>query len=237
MNRPWLYADKLYSKVNDGRKTVESLERELKEKFAYIADLEEIALRKGISIYEAFTGVKIESKLLILSPTKDQYKELLVAPDKTPLQESRVDTKDSVISKFIQKVYNVFEDWNIETLKDDVITSAENEMSIVLLGLMDDEKFLLTGDAGIEGLNSAMDSYRHYFRKSITGDIMFMQIPHHGGRHNVNPAVFNQLLGNKCGRETDREIVAFVSSAENSDYPYKMVVNVYLRRGAKVMKS
>lgn len=66
---------------------------------------------------------------------------------------------------------------------------------------------------------------------------MFMQIPHHGGRHNVNPAVLNQLLGNKCGRETDREIVAFVSSAENSDHPYKMVVNVYLRRGAKVMKS
>lgn len=147
MNRPWLYAAKLYSKVNDGRKTVESLKRELKEKFAYIADLEEIALRKGISIYEAFTGVKIESKLLILSPTKEQYKELLVASDKTPLQESRVDTKDSVISKFIQKVYNVFEDWNIETLKDDVTTSAENEMSIVLLGLMDDEKFLLTGDA------------------------------------------------------------------------------------------
>lgn len=89
MNRPWLYADKLYSKVNDGRKTVESLKRELKEKFAYIADLEKIALRKGISIYEAFTGVKIESKLLILSPTKEQYKELLVASDKTPLQESR----------------------------------------------------------------------------------------------------------------------------------------------------
>ena len=38
-------------------------------------------------------------------------------------------------------------------------------MSIVLLGLMDDEKFLLTGDAGIEGLNSAMDSNRYYFRK------------------------------------------------------------------------
>lgn len=237
MNRPWLYADELYPKVNDGRKTVESLKRELKEKFAYIADLEEIALRKDIPIYEAFAGVKIESKLLILSPKKEQYKELLVASDKTPLQESRLDTKDSLISKIVQKAYNVIEDWNIETLKDDVKTSAENEMSIVLLGLMDDEKFLLTGDAGIEGLNSAMDSYRHYFRKSITGDIMFMQIPHHGGRHNVNPAVLNQLLGNKCGRETDREIVAFVSSAENSDHPYKMVVNAYLRRGAKVMKS
>lgn len=103
MNRPWLYADELYPKVNDGRKTVESLKRELKEKFVYIADLEEIALRKDIPVYEAFTGVKIESKLLILSPTKEQYKELLVASDKTPLQESRLDTKDSLISKIVKK--------------------------------------------------------------------------------------------------------------------------------------
>lgn len=237
MNRPWLYVDELFDKTDDKRITKESLVRRLKEKFQYIADLEELADRKAIPIYEAFAGQKIENKLFVLSPSKATYKQLLIESDKTPLQESRVDAKDSVFYRCMSKMYDVFESWNIETLREDVSTSAENEMSIVLLGLMDDEKFLLTGDVGTKGLRNAIDYYRYYYGKLITGDIKFMQVPHHGGRYNVSPSILNELIGNKVENGMDIGITAFVSAAENSDHPYKMVINAYLRRGAKVMKT
>lgn len=237
MNRPWLYVDELIDKADDKRITKDSLIRRLKEKFQYIADLEELADRKAIPIYEAFAGQKIEDKLFVLSPNKVTYKQLLIESNKTPLQESRIDTKDSVFSKFMSKICNVVESWNVETLREDISTSAENEMSIILLGLMDDEKFLLTGDAGVKALRYAIDYYRYYYGKVITGDIKFMQIPHHGGRHNVSPSILNELIGNKVDMRIDRGITAYASAAENSDHPYKMVVNAYLRRGAKVMKT
>ena len=50
MNRPWLYIDDVFDKISDGRITKESLVRRLKEKYKYIADLEELAEEKGIEI-------------------------------------------------------------------------------------------------------------------------------------------------------------------------------------------
>lgn len=44
---------------------------------------------------------------------------------------------------------NLIESWQDEKLREDVETTSENEMSVVVLGKMDEENFLLTGDAGI----------------------------------------------------------------------------------------
>lgn len=85
MNRPWLYIDEIWDKVNDGRITKDSLVRRLKEQYKYICDLENVAVEKGIEIIEAFQGTTIEDKLEILSPSKDFYLHLLVESNKTPL--------------------------------------------------------------------------------------------------------------------------------------------------------
>ena len=78
MNRPWLYVDELFDKVNDGRITKQSLRERLRNNYETIADIENIAEENKIPIYEAFEGTYVENEILILSPEKQFYLDLLV---------------------------------------------------------------------------------------------------------------------------------------------------------------
>lgn len=82
MNRPWLYVDELFDKVNDGRITKQSLRERLRNNYETIADIENIAEENKIPIYEAFEGTYVENEILILSPEKQFYLDLLVESEK-----------------------------------------------------------------------------------------------------------------------------------------------------------
>ena len=159
MNRPWLYIDDLFDKVNDGRITKESLKKRFKEKYKTIADIEDLAMKLNIPIYESFQGTTIEDKLLILSPSKEFYLQLIVESEKTPLTEEvslkNIYEKYSCIVK--EKILSLSESWYGEMLRENITTSAENETSVVIRGIVDDSGFLLTGDAGIRALTESMD--------------------------------------------------------------------------------
>ena len=45
------------------------------------------------------------------------------------------------------------------------------------------------------------------------------------------------MVGKKGNKTGNTDKLAFVSVAENSDHPRKMVVNAYIRRGVKVYKT
>lgn len=232
MNRPWNHTDILYDKVKDGRTTPKTLAEKLKEKYCYIATLETIAFEKQIPVYDIFEGDIIAEKLQVLSPSKDFYLELLVESDKTPLE--------AVLEKaveFIKKVINkIQENWNEESLREDVKTEPDNETSIVVLGEMTEESFLLTGDVGIRGLQKAID-YSNLIAKPIKDTVTIYEIPHHGGRHNVSPTILNQLLGDIVEEGTEINKKAFVCTGKNSDHPHQMVVNAFKRRGVKVFNA
>lgn len=236
MNRPWLYAEELYknNKVTDGRISANSLADRLRKKYSYIADLEAIAEDKDIPIYEVFEGDVIENVFTVLSPSKEFYLDLIVESDKTPLE---VYSHKGSLYEFAQRVSKYIkkklEDWKNETLREDVSTSAENEMSVVLYGAMAEEGVLLVGDSGLRALSHAND-YAADNGISLKDDVAIMQIPHHGGRHNVSPSLLNTLIGDpvKEGETIGKD--AFVCAADKSDHPLQMVVNAYVRRGAKV---
>ena len=147
--------------------------------------------------------------------------------------------KQSRIKKIyenVQKTVNMLlETWNIEHLRENVTTDPENEMSIILYGNMEEEKFLFVADAGIRALNKAMDfmekEYIDYKKINV------YQIPHHGGRRNVSTSLLNRLLGNKVSQGYEDGRVAFVMASKNSDHPKKMVTNAYKRRGVKVFET
>ena len=236
MNRPWLYADELFDKVNDGRMTIESLRRKLRNTYKTIAEIEDIALEKGIAIHEAFQGDEIEGKLLIASPSRQLYLDFLVKSEKTPLEESQ-SASSMFFSDFVKSVknyvYSLLETWTKELLREEVETSAENETSIVLRGVIGFDGFFLVGDAGVIALNEAMD-YLESIGEDIKGSVELYQIPHHGSRHNVNPSTLNRMLGSKLNEGETRNYCAVASVAEDSDHPLKMVTNAYIRRGARV---
>lgn len=235
MNRPWLYAEQLYPQISDGRKTVDSLKRDLKNIYPSIVELEEKALAQETKILEGFQG-KIFSNipLWILSPTKEFYLQQIVASAKTPLYE---DVSSTFVKKTFDAISTKIKDyWNKDALREGETTTPENETSIIIYGDMEkDGAFLLTGDAGINALNAAAD-YADLANIDLSS-ITFHQIPHHGGRHNVSPSVLNRIIGNILPKGTTPNKTAFVSVSKNSDHPKKMVVNAYMRRGVKVFEA
>lgn len=233
MNRPWLYAEELYAKVDDGRITPNSLKDRLRAKYQYIAELEDLAIAKDIPIYEVFQGDVIGMTWKVLSPSKEFYKQLIVESPKSPLSEN---TDTVFLGKALMRFSNLLEDWGHETLRENVETTPDNEMSVILHATLEHQGILFTGDAGIRALNEAMD-YADSIKMSLKDNTSFIQIPHHGGRHNVSPSVLNRLIGNKTREGYFSGKIAYVSVAEKSDHPLKMVVNGFIRRGVKVYKT
>src|SRR5690554_7287377 len=82
MNRPWLHAADLIDRFSRFT-SVENLERRLRELYPSIAALEDIAIKKGIEIREAFQGEPI-GEFVILSPSRERYLDLIVDSDRTP---------------------------------------------------------------------------------------------------------------------------------------------------------
>jgi len=246
LHRPWNYSHLILKYFKDGRITDQSLKQRLQEKMASAYQLEQLAIEKGISIREPFQGTNIGA-FYVLSPDKQWYVHDLIADfEKSPDQEktealealSPANNRLKMLAAVAKKVTTwIAETWAIELLREDVITSAENESCAILYAYMQDYKhgILLTGDAGIKALGKAVD-YLESNGINAPSDIQFIQIPHHGSRNNVSTSILNRLIGKKLSKSPDRyEKFAFVSASENSKtHPKKMVINTFIRRGVKV---
>jgi beta-lactamase superfamily II metal-dependent hydrolase len=124
------------------------------------------------------------------------------------------------------------ENWFIESLREDVKTSAENESSAVLYGDFDGQGVLLTGDAGIQALNRTAEC-AEFNQINLPATLKFMQIPHHGSRRNVSTAALDRLIGPRLPFTGATPIRSAYASAgkESTSHPRKVVMNAFLRRG------
>lgn len=240
MHRPWKYSADISHYFQDGRITDASLAERLKDKMAAAHALEKLALGKGIPLNEPFRGARIGA-FHVMSPDTDWYVHTLI-PDfaKSPEKKQASDFSESLFKSLYASakdaVAGIAENWGFETLREDVSTSAENESSVVLFGVVADRGILLTGDAGVQAL-SATATYAESNGVSLPEKLKFAQVPHHGSRNNVSPSVLDRLIGPKTySPVSDAKLTAYVSAAIGSEtHPRKMVVNGFLRRGASVM--
>lgn len=240
MHRPWEHSAVIRDYFHDGRITDESLKVRLQTKMAAAYRIEEIALEKNIPIMEPFQGRMI-GPFAVMSPSQDWYVHELVAdfaksPEKKEAFETAFDEAVAGVAKAFRSAARwVAENWDIEYLRENVTTSAENESSVILLGQFGERGVMLTGDAGIQALDRA-ESFAADLQLSLPSFIKFLQVPHHGSRNNVSTSILDRLIG---GRKAHDDGVttktAFVSaSAKSETHPRKMVVNAFIKRGAKV---
>lgn len=212
MLRPWNYTAELIDKFAYYRSEM-NLANKLKEIYPYIAELEEIAQRKGIPIYEPFQGAKIGC-FTVLAPKKERYLDLIVQSENTPDASSV---------------------WGIESFPSGG-TDCENEMSVVQYASLCNETILLTADAGRNALNEAM-----YYARSLginLSDINYFQIPHHGSLGNVSSVILDNLIGTKLPSKIINKHSVIVSAAKNdSDHPNNTVVRAIMHRGAEVVSN
>lgn len=236
MLRPWLYAAELLPRFAKF-KSVENLEKRLREVYSSINTLEEIAIRKKIKIYDPFQGSRI-GEFHVLAPTKSRYLDLIVESEKTPepaateKQAAVTATFESFLAKAISYIRAA---WGEEKFPEDD-TSSENEMSVVQFAVLCEKKVLLTGDVGRLGLVEAAD-FAPRIGLTLPGIDRF-QVPHHGSRRNVSTEVLDRWLGKRLAslpKKGEELFSAIVSSAKaDKDHPRKSVIRAMIHRGAKV---
>lgn len=233
MLRPWEYADALIHRF--GRFTnVENLSKRLREIYPNLAALEDIANERNIPIHDPFQGAKI-GPFTVLSPSLDQFLELVEISEKTPEQValkeevSRIERGLKALAQLIKRA------WGEEVFSTEE-TSAENEMSIVQWASMKGHDVVLTGDAGRRSLSAAAD-YAPAAGLQLPG-VVKMQVPHHGSRRNVDSEILDRWLGPKMPTmPADDEFTAFAyvcAAQDDKHHPRKSVVRAFMHRGSKV---
>lgn len=224
IHKPWEYSTEIRNLFHDGRITDNSLEERIKEAYNFAHEIVLLAVEKGIDVREPFAGREsVDGALTVLGPTTDYYKCLLPEFTKTPQAKTVLESATNMFNKAIDYIGETL---NIETLDESGETSAENKSSAVILLQFDGEKYLFTGDAGIESLNNVL-TFSNESGINIS-KVKLMQVPHHGSKRNISPSILNAI---KCD-------IAYVSASENSSkHPAKKVVNAYIRRGSSVYKS
>lgn len=239
MLRPWLYAAELLSHF--ARFTsVDGLKEALRKAYPNIAELEEIAQRRGIPIYEPFQDAMI-GEFTVLAPSKTRYLQLIVDSDKTP--EPAVPAASMGLLGAIQKaaakvVYYAKAAWGIEVFSTEP-TSVENEMSVVQYASLCDKKILLTGDVGRDGLNEAAN-FAPVIGLRLPGIDRF-DVPHHGSRRNLSTEVLDRWLGPRLpqqlpdGQGLLRALIS--ANPDDKDHPRRAVVRGLIHRGADVVQT
>jgi Metallo-beta-lactamase superfamily len=237
MIRPWIYASKLLSLFHR-YESAENLARRLKDDYPYIAELEKIAIKKGIPISEPWQGQNIGA-FRVLAPTQARYVQLLSDSTKTPQVKADENTLWGTIADAVKSIVSFVKgEWGSENFSSED-TSRENEMSVIQYAHLRNHRILLTGDAGREGMAEAAD-YLESCGVQLPG-IKKFQAPHHGGRRNLSSEILDRWVGTVLPAqlpEGQELFTAMISSAkEDEDHPRKAVLRGLIHRGAKVLTT
>jgi len=235
MNRPWLYAAQTLEHFH-GRYTLQGLIDRMKEDHPYLVELEKLANEKGTVIHEVFQGDKIGA-FTVLAPKRDRYINSIPDFGKTPdrYTTEAADAQPVGLWRAVTEAAKKWleEKWDVETLATNPVTSASNESCVVQYAVLGEERVFLTADVGPIGLHEAAD----FGMQLGINRPNFVQVPHHGSRHNVTPDVLDRWLGPKVAEGT-KVGVAFCSVGSNKhDYPRGQVTNAFMRRGFKIYST
>ena len=243
---PWEHAEESAHLFEDKGMSVTALAAKIKDSCDIVAEIVDLAVNAGTAIHYAFAGERI-GPFTVLSPTREAYIHLMPQFSRTPEPDRNAlvavnmwigkGQPQSLLAKLFEKARSwVAESWVTERLKDGGQTSASNESSVVMYADTGLNKYLLTGDAGINALTWAASNATAW--RLPLQQFSFVQIPHHGSRRNVGPTILNALLGGPIPEGTNEKFFAFVSCpAKDDTHPRKIVLNAFMRRGGRVLAT
>jgi beta-lactamase superfamily II metal-dependent hydrolase len=224
MHQPWNHWVDLKDSIVDNRITKKSFSDRLREAYQYAHDIEQLANEKKIEIYSPHQGgyyhIQEEKLLTILGPSNDLYLKLIQASEKTP-DMAVTEAKSKIFLNTVKKLE--YEDMSFETehlAEDNIATSAENDMSLVMLLTVGGAKVLFTGDAGTQGLFNAINYATS--RGISLKDLNILDVPHHGSRHNLSKGILKYI-------KAESGVISCAKKGEPK-HPSKIVTNSLLRR-------
>ncbi len=180
-----------------------------------VSELGRIVARRRITRISPFRGDFI-GFLQVLGPSPEFYRTLV-----TEFADAEQIRRASAI---YGNLPNRQRDPDLESssLDDEPETSPVNESSIVLGEVLVNQTFMFTGDAGVKALGQVASYYADSIR-----NVDYMQIPHHGSRNNINPALISHFRPKK----------AFVCARQAGGHPSVAVVNALKNVNARVYST
>lgn len=226
LHKPWEHAADIKNLFKNGRITASGLEEKLEKSLQHASDLEAIAKKKNIPVFEPFQGTNgFNNSMLVLGPSQEYYETLLALFRPTPEPIRSLSELLAPMQKAAEEAVRWLEDkLEIDLLNDENdTTSAENNSSAILLFSIDGRKLLFTGDAGKTALLQAA-TYASTLGISLT-DLNFFDVPHHGSKRNLSSKVLRKI----------RASTAFISaSGESPKHPAKKITNALKKHNTKV---
>lgn len=239
MHLPWKHAAQIEDLFKDSRVSTDSVKAALRKSLENARELEGLAKKKNIPITEPFSdSVNGNSPLVVLSPSTKYYEGLLPYFRGTPEPKEEPGRFQRAVTAAAEAIKRLAENWGLETLADpgENESSAENNSSVVLLVKWDEKQFLFTADAAVPALTEAVNYAQASGIDLRTSS--FIQIPHHGSKHNVGPSILNRVLGPKKVDQNFNK-TAFASAAKDGEpkHPAKKVINAFQRRGVQTFAT
>lgn len=239
MLRPWIYAEMMLPYFPTYT-SAERLASRLRQLYPYIADLERIALAKGIPIEAPFQGARIGA-FTVLAPTPKRYFDCLLRSEKTPEVTGTIDDALSSLLADLAHIGRALVNyargaWGHEVFSPKE-TSAENEMSVVQGAVIAGRSIVLTGDAGRDAMAEAADAA--WMAGIFLPGINCFQVPHHGSRRNVSTELLDRWLGPRLPSRpapgTELFIAMCSAARKDPDHPRKSVERAFVHRGARFL--
>ena len=241
VHRPWIYTDEMAraaALVQLSKAAGNTLTGKFERSLAAVSDLTALANSKGVAIVDPFAGfTRFGGSVTVLGPTKDYYCDLLPSFRSAPTSLSGAGV-GTILRKALgavtETIFDVAESLWVETLTNNGTTAAENNASAITMLSVAGERYLLTGDAGIDALAQAADFGELDYAAT---PLQLLQAPHHGSKHNLGPDILDRLLGPKNGGGNTCCIAS--AAAGSQKHPSRKVTNALTRRsqGAWVTKG
>jgi beta-lactamase superfamily II metal-dependent hydrolase len=236
MHLPWKHLNDVDNVLKNADISGSKLKSHFKKSLDNAHALESLATKKGIKIYELFSdNASANDRFCVLGPSIAFYESLLESFRCADELAPKGGFLEKAVATAQKAVKWVAETWFSETLVEpaDDDCSAENNASVVLLFTDGNSKFLFTSDAGVSALVEAANC-----AAKIGIDLKKVgafQVPHHGSKHNVGPAILNRIVGPTMKEQNFlKTAIVSVSKEGEPKHPSRRVVNALMRRGAKV---
>lgn len=197
-----------------------------------VEELISVASEEGTEVYEVFAGQQAFGGALTVIGPDQTYYDQLVAEQVEGVSLAEAARKAAVAAG--RSIWDrIAGTLGQETPFPEKEVTPRNNSSIITLLTLDDNRLLLTGDAGVPALSRAWDFAES---KGFAGELDFVQIPHHGSRRNASSAFLNRLIGQPGQAETRSAFVS-VSPGCSHEHPSGRVINAYERRGCRVIAT
>lgn len=201
-----------------------------------VKNLCNVAEARGTDLYDAFQGLHaFGGALLVAGPTPEYYEQLVaaqVAEERSGRKAAAATARRSRIVESAQQLAaRALNAFPVEFDFDDAGgTNPRNNSSAIVDVRLDDQRLLFTGDAGIPALKAALDFLDLRGRTDIYPT--FLDVPHHGSRHNLDRSTIERLAGPASSSPRGTAFISVAEkAAEDPRYPSPRVTNALGRRG------